>query len=64
MMLAQYECWKCKFRWSQPPAQAVCPRCRHIWVEWLNYWTWDWLTNKPLKEVIKPDYKCRNKNPQ
>ena len=40
---AEYKCTRCKHRFDvlqgpgAPPNSKVCPKCRHLWVEWLNY---------------------------
>jgi putative FmdB family regulatory protein len=42
---AEYKCTQCQHRFDimqgpgAPPSAKVCPKCRHKWVEWLNYET-------------------------
>ena len=36
-ILAKYECVKCGFQWVQPPDQVTCPKCKHLYIKWLNY---------------------------
>lgn len=35
--LAQYRCLKCQHTWQMLPGVAICPKCEHLYVRWLNY---------------------------
>lgn len=41
---AEYRCTRCQHRFdilqgpgAPPNSGATCPKCQHLWVEWLNY---------------------------
>jgi NAD-dependent SIR2 family protein deacetylase len=40
-ILAKFRCQKCKRQWEQQPGfigdeHEACPKCKHLWVDWLN----------------------------
>ena len=39
-MKASYKCDKCGYKWNSNPKQTICPKCNHLYVEWLNYKEW------------------------
>ncbi len=36
----RFKCLKCGHRWWDKPGPTQCPRCKHIWVKWVNYDQW------------------------
>lgn len=36
-MIGKYKCLKCNHRYEHPVRQTECPKCRHLYVKWLNY---------------------------
>ena len=38
-MLAKHRCLKCLYEWESKhgPKYAICPKCGHLYVKWLNY---------------------------
>ncbi len=39
-MKAKFKCLKCKYVYKTKPGPTECPKCRHIWIEWVNYEEW------------------------
>ena len=37
---AIYKCMKCKHRYKGEPGPTHCPKCGHIYIEWINYKLW------------------------
>ena len=37
MEIGKYKCLKCEFEYEHPVRQTQCPKCRHLYVQWLNY---------------------------
>ena len=35
-ILAQYQCQNCKLKWQKRPGPQTCPRCQHLYIDWLN----------------------------
>lgn len=57
-MLAIYCCLSCGYRWKQEPTQVRCPKCGHIYVEWVNYDEHDWIgdgNNGPVAKQRKDE---------
>lgn len=37
MIKSIFKCMRCAYSWSlNKPAMVTCPRCKNIYVEWLN----------------------------
>ena len=36
-LIAKYKCMKCKHKWEGKPGPVICPKCSHVYVEWLNH---------------------------
>jgi len=34
---AKYKCLKCGYEYEIEPEMTQCPKCRHLYVKWLNY---------------------------
>jgi rubrerythrin len=39
---AHYRCLKCGHEWKQTPTMVDCPKCRHLYIKWVNYNEDDW----------------------
>ena len=37
MLLAKYECVKCKHKWKGNPGMVNCPLCQNTHVKWLDF---------------------------
>ena len=37
---ATFRCLKCDYEWQDIPGPTECPKCGHIWVEWVNWDEW------------------------
>jgi DNA-directed RNA polymerase subunit RPC12/RpoP len=42
MTLAHYRCMKCSYEWHANPGPVECPKCRHLYVLWVNYESRKW----------------------
>jgi len=36
-LIAKFKCLKCGYLYEDKPGPTQCPKCRHLWVKWLNY---------------------------
>lgn len=34
---ARYRCQGCKHEWDQAAGPTQCPKCGHLYLDWLNY---------------------------
>jgi len=39
-MKAKYKCCYCNYEYEDEPGPTECPRCRHLYVKWVNYEEW------------------------
>jgi hypothetical protein len=55
---AKYKCQACHHEWDGKPGPVRCPqpKCGHIFVDWLNYWDWDWLEGRDFTPEEKAEY--------
>ena len=37
VIIGKYKCMKCGFEYKHPVRQTQCPKCKHLYVKWLNY---------------------------
>ena len=51
-MRPKYKCMKCKCVFElETPAPTTCPRCKWIYVDWVNYAEWrKWQDEKNVDE--------------
>jgi len=54
MKNALYKCLKCNHKYRDELGPTRCPKCGHLYIEWLNYEKWKntyekWLTSGPIK---------------
>lgn len=38
--IAKYKCRKCQYIWEEPPGFIDCPKCKHIYCDWINHKEW------------------------
>lgn len=36
-MLSCYNCLKCGYEWTSNPGPTQCPKCKNLYVKWINY---------------------------
>jgi len=37
-IIGEFECCGCGFKWRSKLQKAHdCPKCKHLWIKWLNY---------------------------
>lgn len=48
-MKAKYKCLKCGYEYESNPCPTQCPKCRSLYVKWVNYDEW-------RNKVMKPKY--------
>lgn len=46
---AKYKCLKCGYEYESNPCPTQCPKCRSLYVKWVNYDEW-------RNKVMKPKY--------
>ncbi len=53
--IAVYQCRKCKHSWSQPSGMTDgCPKCRHLYNDWINFEWWKKQYKKALEKIKSP----------
>lgn len=43
---AHFRCLDCGYEYWTIPGPTECPKCRHIWVKWVNYEEWRKWANR------------------
>jgi hypothetical protein len=52
-MNAKYECLKCHYKYEDRPRQTQCPKCKHLYVKWVNYQEWRTYTDLEEEKKLK-----------
>jgi predicted Zn-ribbon and HTH transcriptional regulator len=39
-MKAIFKCLGCGYEYKAEPGPTECPKCKHIWIKWVNYEEW------------------------
>lgn len=45
-MQAEYKCMRCKFEYEDSPGLTQCPKCNHLYIEWINHEQYRYIDNK------------------
>ena len=59
IVLAKYKCLKCFYEYEDKAGPTKCPRCEHLYVEWLNY---EKFESYPTKDSLACSVKRQKRN--
>lgn len=53
LLLPEFKCLKCAFQWKTPQKHPECPKCKHLYLKWLNYELFEVKYERPKEEPPK-----------